>query len=83
MFVEILIGLLISCVLVYLLYTYLSWCSSYSGTKVIYDTNPAMVSAKDRAVLDTYGRYMLPEYLSDTYKPIRFWILYYDAWLNS
>ncbi len=79
MFREILAGLLVALVLLYMFYLYLAWCSKYSVTKVLYTTNPSFVLATDKAVIESYGSLMLPEYLSDTYKPIRFWILYNKA----
>jgi hypothetical protein len=79
---EILIGILISGLIVYLMYCYLSWCSTYSDIKLLYEINPVFVSKKDRDLMDTYKKFMLPEYLSDTYKPIRFWLLYYQAYYD-
>jgi hypothetical protein len=76
---EILLGLLIAGILLYLFYLYLEWCSKYASAKVLYETNPLMVMKNDKAVIESYGKFMLPEYLSDTYKPIRFWMLYYKA----
>jgi hypothetical protein len=83
MFGEILIGLLISAILLYLLYLYLGWCSTYSSAKILYKLNPSVVNSNDKQVIATYGKYMLPEYLSDTYRFIRFWILYYTAVLTA
>ncbi len=76
---EILVGLLLALVILYMFYLYLAWCSKYSVTKVLYKTNIDLVLPNDKAVIESYGGFMLPEYLSDTYKPIRFWILYNKA----
>lgn len=76
---EFIAGLLIAGVLLYLFYIYLAWCSGYASTKVLYSINPIVVSREDKEVIESYGKFMLPEYLSDTYKPLRFWILYYQA----
>lgn len=79
MFWEILFGLLIAVTLLYLFYIYLEWCNDYSFAKLIYSSNPSVVVGNDKNVIETYGSLMMPEYLSDTYKPIRFWILYYQS----
>lgn len=79
MFREILFGVLIAAVLIYLFYLYLEWCSNYSSAKAMYATNSIAVMKADKEVIESYGKFMLPEYLSDTYKPVRFWILYYQA----
>lgn len=78
---EILLGLSIAILLLYLFYLYLEWCSQYSPMMSLYQnaSTKAMVLSADRAVLDKYGQFLMPEYLADTYKPIRFWILYYTA----
>ena len=79
MIIEILIGVLIAIILLYVFYLYLEWCNKYSTTKLLYNVNPLMVLTNDRQIIESYGKYMVPEYLSDTFKPIRFWILYYLA----
>ena len=79
MFGEILIGFIIALILVYLLYSYLAWCSANSSYKILYKVKPELLSAAATEVIQKYGDYMLPEYLSDSYKPLRFWILYYLA----
>ncbi len=79
MFREILSGVLIAGVLIYLLYLYLEWCSNYASANALYAANSIAVAKADKDVIESYGKFMLPEYLSDTYKPIRFWILYYQA----
>lgn len=76
---EFLVGLLIAICLLYLFYLYLEWCSNYSAAKILYNVNPILVMQKDKDVIEQYGYFMLPEHLSDTFKPIRFWILYYQA----
>ncbi len=48
----------------------------------MYKYDPTMVLEKDRPTIEKYGSYILPTYLSDTYKPIRFWILYLKAKLG-
>ena len=79
MFKELIVAILISSILLYLFYLYLAWCSNYSSIKTIYNTTPMLVMAKDKAVIEKYGSFIMPEHLTDTYKPIRFWVLYYKA----
>lgn len=79
MFLEILFGFLIAGILLYLFYLYLEWCSNYASAKALYSISPLVVAGPDKSVIESYGDLMLPEYLSDTYKPIRFWIWYYAA----
>lgn len=81
MFLEILLGAFISILLIYLLYLYLGWCSAYSGMYALYNnpTTKLMVLSKDRGVLETYGILLLPEYLADSYKPLRSNIFYFKA----
>lgn len=76
MYLEILVGFVISLMILYLFYLYLGWCNGYSGKMALYRTDPMMVMKADKEYLDKYQKYMLPVYLSDTYKPIRFAILY-------
>lgn len=79
MFREFLVGFTIAGILLYLLYLYLEWCGKYSSQKILYDLSPMLLMEDDQKVIESYGEWMLPEYLSDTFKPIRFWILYYQA----
>ena len=74
---EILVGVLLAGVILYLFYIYLAWCSLYSDDKALYDSGAADLMFDDeRQRIENYGWLMLPEYLSDTYKPIRFYIMY-------
>ncbi len=82
MFIEIILSFVISILLLYLFYLYLEWCDSNSFNRDMYKYDPTMVLEKDRPTIEKYGSYILPTYLSDTYKPIRFWILYLKAKLG-
>jgi hypothetical protein len=77
MFIEILIGLIVACLLIYLFYIYLGWCSNYSNKLLLFEDAPSALSSGDRDYIATYKKFMLPVHLSETYKPIRFWIIYY------
>jgi hypothetical protein len=79
MFLEILFGIIIAIILMYLFYLYLEWCDKHSANLELHQHAANFLLPADREYLDTYGKYMLPVYLADTYKPIRFWILYYSA----
>lgn len=70
-------------IILLLFYYYLAWCDKYAEVAELYRYNPSMVSLDDRAVIEKYGGYMLPRYMSDTYKPIRFGILYRWARLTT
>ena len=74
-------SIVIVCSLIYLFYLYLKWCSSMSTHKFNYDfpMTKMLVSKANREILEKYGKFMLPEYLSDTFKPIRFNLLYFKA----
>ena len=77
MFIEIILGIVISVFLLYLFYIYLEWCDSNSYSRDLYKYAPDMLPTDIRDTIDKYGSFMLPTYLTDTYKPLRFWILYY------
>ncbi len=77
MFIEIILGIVISGILLYLFYIYLEWCDTHSFNRDLYNYDPTMILASSRDIIEKYGSYMLPTYLSDTYKPLRFWIMYY------
>ena len=79
MLIEILFSLVIAGILVYLFYIYLGWCDNNSFNRDLYKFSPNMMRAADKQTIEKYGKYMLPTYMSDTYRPIRFWILYYRA----
>lgn len=79
MLIEIIISLLLVAILLWIFYIYLEWCDKYSSIRDIYNYNPNILSSKDRDMMDKYGKFILPEYLCDTFKPLRFWILYYNA----
>jgi len=79
MFKEILLGICIAGILVYLAYLYLEWCSRYASARDLYGSNPLAVLKADKEVLNSYGNLIMPTYLADSYKPLRFWILYYSA----
>lgn len=74
---NILISIFTVIILLVLFYYYLEWCNNNSGKLSLYKTDPIMVTDEDKAYIDSYGWLMLPKYLSDSFKPIRFQILYY------
>ena len=82
MFIEILLGVCISILFIYMFYLYLGWCDANSYNRDLYAYDPTMLLEKDRPTIEKYGSYILPTYLSDTYKPIRFWVLYLKAKLG-
>ena len=77
MFIEIILGIVISIVLLYLFYLYLGWCDANSYNRDLYKYIPDVLPTADREMIDKYGTFILPTYLADTYKPLRFWIMYY------
>ncbi len=76
MFIEIVLGILIAIVLLYLWLLYLQWSDTYNGLYNTYKIIPASVSNSDKAILDKWNWALPPEVLSDTYKYINFWLLY-------
>jgi hypothetical protein len=79
MLIEFLLALILSGIILYLFYIYLEWCDKYAWARDAYQSNPMFVPQAEKDVVEKYGTVILPTYLSDTYKPIRFWILYYRA----
>ena len=79
MFIEIILGIVISIILIYLFYLYLEWCDNNSVNRDLYKYDPTMVLEERRNTIEQYGIFILPSYLSDTFKPLRSWILYYRA----
>ena len=80
---EIIISILVIGILLYLFYLYLEWCNKYSATKTLYSYNPELLLDTDKEIIDRYGVVILPEHLADTFKPIRFWLLYYQAKITA
>ena len=76
---EILLGLVLALVLLYLYYLYLAWAAEWSGKYARYIVNPRAVVKNDAAYLDTYSRFLPPEPIADGYKVINFWFKYYFA----
>lgn len=74
---EILLGLVLALVLLYLYYLYLGWASDWSGKYAKYKVNPRSVTKQDAAHLDSYGSFLPPEPISDGYKVANFWMKYY------
>jgi hypothetical protein len=77
MFIEIVIGVLIGMVIVYLWTLYLSFGDAYNDTYEIYKITPAVVSKSDRDILTQWGWSLPPVVVSDTYKYTNFWFLYW------
>lgn len=80
---EIIVSLILTFVLVLLFYLYLGWCNSLSGIVETYKYNPAILNASDQQKAKSYGWLVLPTYLADTYKPIRFQIEYQIAKIEN
>ena len=76
---EILLGICIGLVLVYLYYLYLKWANAWSGKAVKYSSNPRMATRADADYLDSYGWALPPEPIADGFNVVNFWILYYMA----
>ncbi len=85
MIIEILLGLLIAIICLYLFYLYLEWCDKYNTIRLqLSDPVLSVAIPKEKRLeymntLDSYGFLLLPPYLSDTYKPIRYKLLYTAA----
>lgn len=79
MLFELLIGFLIAFTLLYLFYLYMDWNITYAPVKVLYDELKATLKKEQIAYIEKYHPYILPEYIVDGFKPVRFWILYYMA----
>ncbi len=85
MIIEILIGLIIAIICLYLFYLYLEWCDKYNTIKLhLADPILSVIMSEEEKkeytnTLDSYGSFLLPRYLSDTYKPIRYKLLYTAA----
>lgn len=77
MFIEIILGIVISIILLYLFYLYLGWCDANSYNRDLYKYEPNLLLTEGRDTIEKYGSFILPTYLADTYKPLRFWIAYY------
>ena len=82
MLIEIIIGFIIACIILYLLYLYLAWCDNNSYNRDVYNYEPKSLTPANKANIEKYGKWILPTYLSDTYKPIRSWIVYQRALHN-
>ncbi len=74
---EIFVGIFVAVVILYLFYLYLAWSDKYAASKTLYKYSPYGVTKDQKETLEKYGALILPEYLSDTYKPLRFSILYF------
>jgi hypothetical protein len=77
MFLEILFGIILALVLLYLFYLYLEWSEKWAVIKATYETMPAAVPKADAAYLDKNGWASPSEVISDTYKYTNFWLQYY------
>ncbi len=75
MILEILLGITISIILIIGFFFYLKWCSD---TYDLLDSQITSYSIDEyKKNLSENGAYLLPEFLSDTYKPINWFIVYY------
>lgn len=77
MFIEIVFGLLIATILMYLWIVYLSWANEYNQPYYNYKFMPISVSPEEKFLLDRWGWALPSEVISDTYKYLYFWSLYY------
>lgn len=77
--IEFIISIIITAILIYLFYLYLGWCNKYSFELELYMYSPSMLTMDKKQYLANYSKYMLPTYMSDTYKPLTFWPIYYKT----
>jgi hypothetical protein len=77
MFIEILLGIIIAGIILYLIFLYIRWADEYNAKADMYKYIPSGVSADDVKTLSRYGWLLPPKVLSDTHKYINFWVKYY------
>ncbi len=82
MILEILLGLIIAIILLYLYYLYLEWADNWSTKYAKYKINPKTILSSDVEYLNSYGWLLPPEPVSDGFKIINFWIRYYYSYLT-
>ena len=79
MVLEILLGFIIGVILIYLWFLYLKWGSILNENTELYDYNRMLVTESKRDKIDKWRALIPSPILSDTYKYINFWVLYYYA----
>jgi hypothetical protein len=77
MFIEIVLGIIVAVILIYLWVLYLSWADRYNNVYATYKVLPISVSVEDKEMLDNWGWALPSEVITDTYKYAYFWGLYY------
>lgn len=77
---EILLGIVIATILIYLYFLYLQWADEWSGKYARYSVNSRNVTKSDAEYLDTYGWAIPPEPIVDGFKVVNFWGKYYMAY---
>lgn len=77
MFIEIVLGIIVAIIMIYLWIQYLSWADRYNSIYATYKVLPISVSDEDKEMLNTWSWALPPEVISDTYKYAYFWSLYY------
>jgi hypothetical protein len=79
MILEILLGFILGIILIYLWLLYLKWGNVLNENIELYDYNRVLVESSKRDEIDKWRLVMPSPVLSDTYKYINFWMLYYYA----
>jgi len=76
MIIDILLGILLSFIILYLWVLYVEWGDSLSFKYEIYKVSPKILPVKDRELLDKWGWALPPDVISNSYKYIYFWVIY-------
>lgn len=80
---EILLGLVIAVILLYLYYLYLKWADEWTGKHAKYTANARSVTKSDAEYITTYGWALPPEPIADGFKVVNFWMKYYTAYIPA
>jgi hypothetical protein len=79
MILEFLLGIILSIFLIYLWLLYLKWGNSMTDDLELYNYNTVLVKESKRDIIEKWGWAVPPIILSDTYKYVNFWLLYYNS----
>jgi hypothetical protein len=79
MILEIFLGFLISILLIYLWFLYLKWGDGINEDIELYNYNSSLIRGSKKETIENWGWLSPSMVLSDTYKYINFWILYYKT----
>jgi hypothetical protein len=74
---EIIPGIFLVLVLLFLFYQYLKWADTWNGQMQLYKALPVSVDPTTTAYLQQYGWALPSMVISDTYKYTNFWLTYY------